>query len=190
MIAPRPRQGHRRSGSHGSLGHGKLVDVPFPTVTSAFYHYAATSPDTLAVRDLSGTPRDLSYQALAERVQQLASQLRAQGVQPGQRIPLVVKRGLEMVVGIWAILSCGAQYVPLDGGVVPDKTINRVLNQAEGSVVLCLKATKHRIAALQPSRPLVIIDEVELCSPVATQGREFMDLATPETGCYVIYTSG
>ncbi|CAM1508539.1 Fc.00g053870.m01.CDS01 [Cosmosporella sp. VM-42] len=190
MIMTRPGQRRRHSGSHGSIGHGRLAEVPFPTVTAAFYHHAATCPDTLAVRDLSGSPRDLTYRALAEQVQQLASHLRDQGVEPGQRIPLVVKRGLEMVVGIWAILSCGAQYVPLDGGVVPDETITRVLNQAGGSIVLCLKATKHRITALQPSRQLVVIDEVAIRNPNTVQKGGLMDLATPERGCYVIYTSG
>ena len=76
------------------------------------------------MRDIFGlVRRELSYHELASRVQSLATQLQELGVGPGTRIPLVVKRGMEMVVGIWAVLSCGAQYVPLDGGVVPESTI-------------------------------------------------------------------
>lgn len=95
-----------------------------------------------------------------------------------------------MIVGIWAILSCGAQYVPLDGGVVPDETIRRVLDQAQGNVVLCLLSTKHRMTAFNSDHTVVTVDEPESLNPETVPENEYMDLATPDGGCYVIYTSG
>jgi acyl-coenzyme A synthetase/AMP-(fatty) acid ligase len=91
-----------------------------------------------------------------------------------------------MIVAIWAVLSCGAQYVPLDGGVVPDETVRRVLDQAEG-IVLCLASTKHRITTQHPNQTVVIIDEMKTTS---LEEDAHIDLATPNSGCYVIYTSG
>ncbi|KAH7152548.1 hypothetical protein B0J13DRAFT_594346 [Dactylonectria estremocensis] len=164
---------------------------PFPTVTAAFYHHARSHPENMAICDLSGPRREMTYGDLALRVQALARRLHRQGVTPGQRVPLIVKRGLEMIVGILAILSCGAQYIPLDGGVVPDETIRQVLDQTQGDVVLCLSSTKHRTTALCPEHTTVVVDEPEPPNPGAVLecGHAF-DLAAPDGGCYVIYTSG
>ncbi|KAF5631553.1 non-ribosomal peptide synthetase [Fusarium sp. NRRL 52700] len=187
MAAVSPLQGHYLHKSALQLGQGHCVEPPFPTVTSAFYHHARTSPGTVALRDLSGSLKELTYGQLARQAQELAAQLIAQGVCPDSRVPLVAKRGLDMIIGIWAILSCGAQYVPLDGGVVPDKTIRRVLEQAGGGVVLCLSSTKHRVTSQHPNQTVVVIDEIKT-SPIKKDVH--MDLATPDSGCYVIYTSG
>ncbi|KAK7417327.1 hypothetical protein QQZ08_011670 [Neonectria magnoliae] len=190
MAAIHPERSSRPTAPSRQFGHGKVVQRPFPTVTAAFHNYAASCPDNVAVCDLSSSPRELTYGALAERAQGLARQLRYRGVSPGQRIPLVVKRSVEMVVGIWAILSCGAQYVPIDGGVVPDETIRRVLDQAQSDVVLCLSSTKHRISTLRPNHLIVVVDEYDSPDSNIDSGDEYVDLATPEGGCYVIYTSG
>lgn len=171
------------------LGHGQVLDTPFPTVTAAFYHYATCFPENVAVYDLSGPPRELTYRKLAERAQRLAQELRRRGVMPGQRVPLVVKRSLEMIVGIWAILSCGAQYVPLDGGIVPEDTIRRVLTETQGHVVLCLSSTKHRIMDLQTDRTIILINEFG-SQETGVTGPEYVNHSTPDGGCYVIYTSG
>lgn len=190
MATIHPQRSRYRYGSNRQHGRGKVVHSPFPTVTAAFYHFASSCPENKAIRDLSGPPREMSYGDLASRVQHLAQQLRRQGVAPGQRIPLIVKRSLEMIVGIWAILSCGAQYVPLDGGVVPDETIRRVLDQAQGNVVLCLSSTKHRVTALSSDHTVVAVDEPESLSLEIVLEDGYMDLAIPDGGCYVIYTSG
>ncbi|PHH71748.1 hypothetical protein CDD80_5032 [Ophiocordyceps camponoti-rufipedis] len=173
-----------------SFSFGPAIKPSFPTLTSAFYHQASTWPSAIAVRDLTATTaRDVTYTELAGRAQALALRLRALGVEPGQRIPLVVKRGLDMLTGIWAVLSCGAQYVPLDGGVVPDSTIRHVVHQAEGDIVLCLSSTQHRLKALFPDLTPVLIDQCP-ASIEAADDDKILDLATPEDGCYVIYTSG
>ncbi|KJZ71378.1 hypothetical protein HIM_09219 [Hirsutella minnesotensis 3608] len=175
------------------LSFGDLVPCPFPTVTAAFYHHASSfpSPSPVAVRDLSGVaPRELTYAQLAGHAQALALRLRGLGVQPGQRIPLVIKRGLEMVIGIWAVLSCGAQYVPLDGGVVPDSTIKHVVGQCGEDVVLCLTTTEHRVRSQYPYLTTVLIDQCIDISATGLSQDSWIDLASPDNGCYTIYTSG
>ncbi|KAM0223676.1 hypothetical protein ACHAPQ_004708 [Fusarium lateritium] len=186
MVTADSLQGHTLHKSVLQLGQGDSVEHPFPTVTSAFYHHARTFPDAIALRDLTGSPKEVTYSELAKRAQCLATQLISQGVCPDSRVPIVAKRGLDMIVAIWAVLSCGAQYVPLDGGVVPDETIRRVLAQAEG-VVLCLASTKHRITTQQHKQTAVVINETKTTS---LEEDSHIDLATPDSGCYVIYTSG
>ncbi|KAI5461044.1 hypothetical protein BGZ63DRAFT_357001 [Mariannaea sp. PMI_226] len=184
-----PQQPHLY-GSGQILGHGKVAHAPFLTVTEAFYHYATSCPDNLAVHDLSGPTQKITYRELACRVQLLAEELRARGVTPGHRVPLIVKRSLEMIVGIWAILSCGAQYVPLDGGVVPDETIRRVLKEAQGKVVLCLSSTQHRLESLQTNHETILVNGPRSQNLDEIPGDGYVDLSKPDGGCYVIYTSG
>ncbi|KAL7800200.1 non-ribosomal peptide synthetase [Trichoderma ceciliae] len=174
---------------YAAMQYGPKIPCPFPTVTSSFYHYATSFPDNVALHDLSGaTTQQITYRQLAARAQALATKLRSLGVRPHQRVPLVVKRSAEMVVGIWAILSCGAQYVPLDGGVVPDSTIRHVFEQSGGNVICCLTSTVHRIHALCPSATPVIIEQQQL-DGLSYDGT-WIDLATSDGGCYIIYTSG
>lgn len=165
------------------------AEGPFSTVTTAFHHHVKTSPTCLAVRELSETPRELTYQQLAERTQLLTQRLRHEGVLPGQRIPFVVTRGVDMIVGIWAILFCGAQYVPLDGQVVSDEAISRVLKETQASFVLCLGSTEHRVLKLQTSCTVILVDREEPNSPPRADD-SFVDLAISGGGCYAAYISG
>lgn len=174
-----------------SFEEGQVTSSPFPTVTAAFLHYAASYPNAVAARDMSSSPlRELTYAELAYQSQILALKLRSLGVGHGQRIPLLVKRGLEMIIGIWAVLSCGAQYVPLDGGVVPESTIRTVTEQSGSDVVLCISSTEHRLKDLRQTGSLVPVLIEEHCQNNCSKPTTYLDLATPESGCYVIYTSG
>ena len=174
-----------------SFEHGGAVSYPFTTVSSAFYHFASTCPNTLALRDLtSSPPKELTYREVAHRAQCLAEKLRSLGVGPGQRVPLVVKRGVEMIVGIWAILSVGAQYVPMDGGVVPDSTIRLVVEQSGCMVALCMASTEHRFRHARDGFQAVKIEDHSRGPSEGASSGVFMDFAFPEAGCYVIYTSG
>ncbi|KAL7961303.1 non-ribosomal peptide synthetase [Trichoderma compactum] len=171
-----------------AMQYGPRLPCPFPTVTSSFYHHVRSFPDNVALHDLSGaTTRQITYRQLGARAQALAAELRSLGVRPNQRVPLVVKRSAEMVVGIWAILSCGAQYVPLDGSVVPDSTIQHVFEQSGANIVCCLPSTVHRIRDLCPGATPVIIEQ-QLDD--MTYDGKWVDLATSDGGCYIIYTSG
>lgn len=173
---------------------GPMVKSPFDTVTAAFFHQVRTNPDALAARDLNASPpREITYGDLARRSAHLTHRLRQCGVGPGDRVPLVVKRGVDMLVGIVSVLTCGAQYVPLDGGVVPDSTLRFVLEQTGGtrSTVLALRSTRHRLEGLGVGS-VVAIDEADADAngDLYVRGTMPRDMATPDGGCYVIYTSG
>lgn len=126
---------------------------------------------------------------MAQRSVRLARRLQSLGVVPGDRVPLIVKRGVGMLVGIISILSCGAQYVPLDGSVVADETLRFVLKQTGGRTALALKSTAHRISNVGVTN-VVVIDDLDDAEQDATSLEDFKPLSNPDDGCYVIYTSG
>lgn len=196
VTLPESHQPDRASDIVDLLKHssGPKAVCAFPTVTAAFYRHAQANPNSIAAHDLSSPVlRRVTYAELAHSSRLLALRLRSLGVRPGDRIPLVVKRGVEALIGIFAILSCGAQYVPLDGGVVPDSTLRYVLDQCGSQLALCLASTEYRIQAVVPdgSCKTFVIDQAEILEgETSLSWEQFTDLATPDLGCYVIYTSG
>jgi non-ribosomal peptide synthetase component F len=173
-----------------SFTRGTSSRPSFSTITEAFYHHASSQPTAVAARDLSvEPPAEISYVELAQRSVRLARRLQNLGVVPGDRVPLVVKRGVGMLVGIVSILSCGAQYVPLDGSVVADETLQFVLKQTGGRTALALKSTAHRILDAGVNN-VVVIDDMDEVEQDATSLEDFKPLSNPDDGCYEIYTSG
>ncbi|RMJ14310.1 hypothetical protein CDV36_006038 [Fusarium kuroshium] len=173
-----------------SFTRGTSSSPSFSTITEAFYHHASSQPTAVAARDLSvEPPAEISYAELAQRSVRLARRLQNLGVVPGDRVPLVVKRGVGMLVGIISILSCGAQYVPLDGSVVAEETLQFVLKQAGGRTALALKSTAHRVSDAGVTN-VVVIDDLDDVEQDATSLEDFKPLGNPDDGCYVIYTSG
>ena len=172
-----------------SFTRGPQMAPRFATITQAFFYHAKTQPGEIAARDLSTSPaREISYASLAHRAIKLSRQLRAIGVGPGDKVPLVVKRGIEMLVGVVAILTCGAQYVPMDGGVVPDSTLKVVLGQTDAKAALCLNSTKHRLLGVQASCEVLVIEEANTIEPHHLP--IYDDLSESHHGCYIIFTSG
>ncbi len=75
---------------------------------------------TLAVHGnktaLSQSGRRISYTDLNAAALNLAWSLSESGVKPGDKVVLMMPRTIEAIVSLWAILMCGAAYVPLPPG--------------------------------------------------------------------------
>ena len=174
-----------------SFTRGVSSRPSFSTVTEAFYHYASAQPGAVAARDLSvESPVEINYGELAQHSVRLAQRLRNLGVVPGDRVPLVVKRRVGMLVGIISTLSCGAQYVPLDGSVVADESLRFVLKQTGGRTVLTLKSTCHRVSSSGATSVVVIVDLDDAEEQDVEKHEDHTTSSNPDDGCYVIYTSG
>ncbi|MCI0998379.1 AMP-binding protein, partial [Pseudomonas corrugata] len=100
------------------------------------------TPDAVAV--LHGDQR-LSYGELNGQANRLAHYLRKQGVRPDSRVAICVERGLDMVVGLLAILKAGGGYVPLDPAYPADR-IAYMLEDSAPAVVLVQTATLGLLA--------------------------------------------
>ncbi|KYK62139.1 hypothetical protein DCS_03286 [Drechmeria coniospora] len=116
---------------------------------------ASTSahPDALAIDN--GTS-SLTYAELAKRIAARVEQLRAVGVGVGDRVGIRVTSGtLDLYVGILAIITAGAAYVPVDVDD-PDERAEIVWTEASVCTVLTDNATltKHGVPVGGPqSRP-------------------------------------
>src|SRR5271157_5008732 len=64
---------------------------------------------------------DISYRELDARANQMARLFIARGVKPGDRVAVLLDRGVEAYVALLALLKAGAAYVPLDASHPPDR---------------------------------------------------------------------
>jgi acyl-CoA synthetase (AMP-forming)/AMP-acid ligase II len=80
-------------------------------IGSTLTQAAAAHPDHIAV--IHGDTR-LSYRALNERANRLASQLRAHGIRPGDRVGILQRNGPELLESLFATFKAGAVAVPIN----------------------------------------------------------------------------
>ena len=159
------------------------LDYPHEqTIHGLFEAQVARTPDALAV--LHGEQR-LTYRELNEQANRLAHALRKRGVQPDSRVGICVERGVEMVVGLLAILKAGGGYVPLDPAY-PAERIAYMLHDSAPAAVLAQTATQGLLADV--SVPVINLDtsnwQVESVQNPQVAGLTSAHLA------YLIYTSG
>lgn len=176
------------------VAFGPRRHVPFQTVHRAFIHHALRAPDSIALIDLSREfKREVSYDTLLRYAQFIALRLQQNGVRPGSKIALVAKRGVEMVAGVLGILMTGAQYIPLDGGVVADQTLEHAITESRSAAALCDDAFCSRLQPFDSiTKPLVL---QELVVEAERVGFKFdpdrlICEGDGNSGCYLIYTSG
>src|ERR1019366_6366006 len=69
---------------------------------------------------VSGRER-ISYEVLDSRANAVAAMLRRAGVSKGDRVPLLLPRGVRFIACALGVMKCGAAYVPLDPSYPPER---------------------------------------------------------------------
>jgi amino acid adenylation domain-containing protein len=161
-------------------GWNRTAEV-YPAQSSAhvlFEQWAQRTPDAVAVVN----DRDsLSYAQLNAHANQLAHQLIAQGVRPGDRVATSLERSVSLVIAQLAILKAGAAYVPLD----PHLPVARqawIIGDSGASLILCDRDLDREIAG-----------EIACLRIDRLRQNPTHDPAVPRAGdapAYVMYTSG
>jgi len=144
------------------------------------------TPGAVAVVSAAGS---LTYAELNARANRLAHHLRALGVRPEVRVGICVERGLEMMVGLLAVLKAGGAYLPLDPAY-PAERLRYMIGDSAPRVVL----TKRAIAAAEDGPLAGARAEVLLLDAPAWRERPATNpkrgALDPGNLAYVIYTSG
>jgi non-ribosomal peptide synthetase-like protein len=132
---------------------------------------------------------DISYRELNARADQMARFFVAKGVKPGDRVAVLLDRGFEAYVTLFALLKARAVYVPLDANHPPER-VRYILADAAATLAVAHLRLADRFAECEV--PLLILDkargEIAACddSPL----REDERLPAADSRCYVLYTSG
>ncbi|WP_040773995.1 non-ribosomal peptide synthetase, partial [Nocardia pneumoniae] len=145
----------------------------------------AQYPDTVAV--VHGD-QQLTYREFDERVNRLARVLIERGVGAESLVGLAVRRSLDLVVGMYAILTAGGAYVPLD----PDHPAERIGHVLDTAHPVCVLTTTADAIAVPSRIPLLCLDTLDFSArsgaPVCVE--ELLRPVLPGHVAYVIFTSG
>ncbi len=151
------------------------------TVTALFAEQVQRTPGAAAL--IMGEER-VTYAELDERSNRLAHYLIHAGVQPGNPVALLAKRGTAMITAIWGILKAGGIYVPLNTDY-PAERLKYIINDAGVSFVVYTNAHLPGVYGLADHEHLVDLNDSEFypSAPLA------IDMP-PQAGVYIMYTSG
>ncbi|MEE2032334.1 non-ribosomal peptide synthase/polyketide synthase [Rhodococcus chondri] len=159
--------------------------VPDATLVGLFGAQVARTPDAVAVV-FEGVA--LSYGEFASRVRRLARFLVAEGVGPESLVAVGMRRSLEMLTAIYAVVEAGGAYVPVD----PDQPVERVGYVVETADPVVVLSTSRDGLVVPGGRSVVWVDELDVSgfsdAPLGDGDRR--GVVRPESAAYVIFTSG
>ncbi|KAK7934656.1 hypothetical protein PG985_000151 [Apiospora marii] len=174
-------------------GRGPSIPLQHRTVTAAFESIAGTYPYAKAVRECFGQERTLTYAELDWRSNMVANHLITNyNLQPKQRVVCVYSRSLEMTIFIMGVLKTGCQYVPIDGSVMVEESLQHVIRDSDAPIILCLSSFEEKVERSMPLDSNATIVAIDALDPLWRRG----DTRNPEIpvgpydGAYAIYTSG
>lgn len=153
------------------------------TITELFETEVSKYPENTA---LIFEGQSLSYAELNHKANQLAHYLRARGVGRNAIVGLLVKRSLEMVVGILGILKAGAAYLPVDPSY-PDNRIAYIFKQSDVRLILTnIDYEEDKDFNCQ-------FEHISFANTIIYEGFDGSNIekaAEPNDLAYVLYTSG
>lgn len=166
------------------------------TLRDVMFNNPAIDPDGPAV--VAGDRR-MSYRDLQEAVARVGAQLRAAGVNGGDRVAVLLETVPEYIVTYFAITTIGAIYVPLNWRLHASEHVV-LMNNSRPKVLIAssvfaetIAATKAEVASV--THVVSVGDPVDGCIDFATwvntPGKLPDDfLPTPDSGALIVYTSG
>ncbi|SDD25311.1 non-ribosomal peptide synthetase [Actinokineospora iranica] len=142
-------------------------DYPLTTLPAEFAARVAEKPDAeaLVCEDVS-----LTYAELDARTDRLAGALQQHGVGPEKVVAVALPRGVDLIIGLLAVLKAGGAYLALD----PDYPADRLALMVDDARPMCAIGEVPGIPSIAP-------DAAAEFTPA--------DLR-PHHPAYVIYTSG
>ncbi|MGZ5134182.1 MAG: amino acid adenylation domain-containing protein, partial [Flavitalea sp.] len=154
------------------------------TIVDLFEAQVLKSPGAIA---LVFEGKQLTYQQLNERSNQLAHYLRSRGIREDSLVPMCVERSDEMIVSILGILKSGAAYVPME----PDFPEDRKTFVLQDTAATVIVSSRESASELPFTSGIEIIEvDVEWSAVKGQPTHNIQSSLSPSHLAYVIYTSG
>ncbi|WP_083864874.1 non-ribosomal peptide synthetase [Nocardia brevicatena] len=161
------------------------VEAAPATLADLFTERVAACPDAVAVEF---EDESLTYRELDEGANRLARLLIACGAGPDRVVGLCLRRSLELVVGMYAIIKAGAAYLPMDPEH-PVERLTRIMARAQPVAVLVVD---REGVALPDHTPTLALDGLDLSGmdPAPITDTDRIRPLRGDHLAYVIFTSG
>ncbi|MFJ3484099.1 amino acid adenylation domain-containing protein [Pseudomonas sp. NPDC090202] len=128
----------------------------------------------------------LSYAQLNARANQLARHLRTLGIGPDVLVGIAVERGLDMIIGLLAVLKAGGGYVPLD----PEYPQDRLQCMIEDSGTKLLLTHSHLVERLAIPAGVAHLSLDHNAAWSGLSADNLPNQTDPQNLAYVMFTSG
>ncbi len=154
---------------------------------------ALAEPETVAVKFKD---RELTYEQLDKRANQLANYLRENGIGVEDRVAISLERSVELVVAVLGVMRSGAAYVPLDPNY-PEERLLYIMEDSGATFLITQAAIFQRVSQMQMENIGEKANNVKLF--VMDMQADLLDSQpetspaieiNPENAAYIIYTSG
>ena len=106
------------------------------TVPEVWEEVVSENSQRVAVKFLD---KELTFNELNERVNQLAYTLRAAGVKQNEFVAIMAERSVEMIVAILGVIKAGGAYVPIDP-TYPEDRITYMLDDCKPKAVITYRS--------------------------------------------------
>jgi len=153
------------------------------SIPDLFEMQVERSPDAVAIVYAG---QCLTYRAFNARANQLARFLCARGLRPGACVPIVMVRGLQMVVAQLAMLKSAAAFVPVDPSL-PLERLAFMVRDCDAPLVLADAPPRagFDVTRVEWIDCSVVSEGIEACS-----GANLRIQQRAISPAYVMYTSG
>lgn len=168
-------------------GQGPIILPAFSVIHKAFENIVNVYPHSVAVMQGSIS---MTYQELETQSNALAWKLVQTGLQPRERVCIILQRSIEMIIGILAVLKCGCQYVPLDCAVTPAASLSHIIRDTKAAIILSLESLRLKVEKCAPPDVSIIMLDIEPGIKRNGYVEKVSVKCTEDDGAYLIYTSG
>ncbi len=165
-------------------GYRRAV-AEYPAAVAVAYEGAELAHPSPDHHPSSNRSASLTYREFDERVNRLARLLVAQGVGPESLVGLAMRRSLDLVVGMYAIVTAGGAYVPID----PDHPADRIAHILDTAAPAAVLSTTADAVEVPAGVPVILVDSVAL-EEFSGEPLALARPVLPENPAYVIFTSG
>ncbi len=162
------------------------AEIPQGTIDDLFEAQVERTPKAVAVKF---GDRQLTYEELNSRANQLAHHLRRLGVGPEVHVAICVERSLEMIVGLLGILKAGGAYVPLEPAY-PAERISFILEDSQARLLLTQEHLTHSLPVASVQTICLDRDWQEIARQSSENPADGAAAEGAENSAYLIYTSG
>lgn len=147
---------------------------------NAFLKQCEITPDNIAVKY---EKQSITYRQLDDMSNALALYLMNNGISAGDNVVIVMDRGIEMIIAIYAVLKTGAAYVPIDKRY-PFARARYIVEEVNTSLIIA-----DDDVAWNFTNNILFVSELK-CIITDSNKVDFKNLSTDDSLSYIIYTSG
>ena len=165
--------------------NGRSSDYPRDaSIQELFEKQVADARDAVA---LVSAEKQLTYDELNRRANQLAHRLRKMGVGRDVPVGIFLDRSIEFVVAALAILKAGGAYLPIDPSSPPER-LAFLIEETQTKVILAARSVGPPTSISTGRAEVLWIDQENLA-----RGESELDLPNESGGgdlAYIMFTSG